>query len=366
MSANVSGFTIYPGLAGRVTINDSFSIFEDRYQPFFFMQSDSLYGTVTANNFEVWTPYDSVRRMTDSSKNRKNATSIFDGTGQSYSNIFSYIPMLGATISFLTGSDAGQTAHLTTYSANGKEVFLDRTVTPESNIEFEIFQTTQNNTGIAYQILDNLPYYANEKVFTLPVLYIKSVEEVDVTTGEVLSTLTPNVDYKFYCESSDSAKLRYSALEQNLIQFDPKWVGSGMRITYLGDPQIATVNQFVSSNTMKTANSDTLVKRMESTVIDVFCDVQGITSADASELIRQYINVKSSEDPVQSSDIISLLYKSGATYVNTETFNLSGYYLPPTVDGNMWQVVSSRTEILTPAHSTYIPGVIEVTSNLIG
>lgn len=352
--------TISPALSGNVFgLKDAFKVVRDNYQPFFFISNATRFGSEPTETFEVGTPMEPIRRMAEGTRGVFNSTNVTDPY-VNFSLNYANTPFAGSTISILDGVMSGQNRTMIQFSdANPRTASFSMSVT-NGTYKYEMKQMVQNLNQLEYNIIDNHDYYIN-KMFVLPVLYIKDISQIDPITGEVLNSLVPNSDFFFYTRSQDYMKLRYSAQEKNIIKFAPQWAQKGMRITYLGDPNITMVDQFVSNKVMRTTNNDMLVKRMESTVVDVYCQAQGISVSDATTAIEQYITTRSSADPVQTSDIISVLYSLGATYVNTETFLFKSYYLPPIYSGNMWVFnPGSRTEVLTPAHSAYIPGIVTV------
>lgn len=362
-SKDMSGYTITPALTGNVFGNiDKMQIVEDTYQPFFFIANETRYGSSTTEQFEIRSPIEPIRRMAEGNGNLQST--YLDDSATVFSNQFAQIPIAGSTVTMMNGPAVGVEVGLSSYSLNNKHrAYLSSAPSITGNGLYKIERKVQNLFQQEYQILDTHAYYANNKAFVTPVLFIRDVSQIDVVTGEILAQLTPNTDYWFYCKDNAVMQNRYSVKEQNVIRFLDKWKHKGMRVTYLGDPNIALVDGFVSDRNLRATNNDTLVKRMESTIVDVYCQVEGVDVALATDLIEQYITTRSSTDPVQASDFIGLLYLAGAKYINTDTLLMKSYYLPPVSNGQMWEYnPGSRTEIKTPAHSAYIPGVITVES----
>lgn len=358
------GVTLDKPITGNVFgAVDSYEVLKDRFQPFFLTKNETSFQEIPNQRYEIWTPMDTTRRMTEGSRATVDGLTLVEND-LDFSLTFANIPISNSTISFISGSNAGESALAISYTVSDPTIVnMNKSLVNSSDNQFEIYQNVQNLYQQEYQIIDQLDYY-QDNFFVKPIVNIQDVIEIDPITGEALGdSLVPNQDYFLYSRSEETKYTRYSADEKVILKFNESFKYKGMRITYIGDPSVTVVNQFVSKDLMRCTNNDTLVKRMESTIVNVSCEVEGITIEQAEEIISSYITVQKSEDPVQTSDIISLLYTSGATYVNTETFQLQSYYLPPTASGEMWTVnPSSRTEIRSSSHATYIPGIITVTT----
>lgn len=364
VSRTIWGVTLDQPIEGNVFGNvDTYEVHKDRFQPFFITSNETAFNAKPNQSFEIWTQMGTNRRMVEGT-NATTGTYNLTDNNVDFSSYFANVPVLGASISFVSGTNTGTQALATTYStADTSIIFMNKNLTGASNNNYEIYQNVQNNYQQEYQIIDQLDYYL-ENFFVKPIINIQSVIEIDPITGETIGTeLTPNSDYFLYSRNADLEYTRYSADEKILLKFDDSYRYKGMRITYLGDPMVSVVNEFATGDVMRITNNDTLVKRMESTLVNVECEIENLPIDVAEDIIDEYITTQKSENPIQASDIISLLYTSGATYVNTETFKMQSYYLPPVSSGNMWTVNPlSRTEVTSTNHATYIPGVITVTT----
>ena len=362
-----TGVVVSSPLTGNVFgLTDQFDILKDRFQPFFFIQNETRFKSQPNVNYEVWSPIDTIKRVTEGNGADTNVPESLYDANVSFDLLFSSlsgIPLLGSTVSFVAGANINTNVEAL-YVGSAHSISLATTIAPGTNNKYEIYHEMLNNNQITYNVLENYAYY-NDTFFVLPVLYIKEIVEIDPFTNEVLTDpLIPDVDYKLFARTSSDKSIRYTANEKLIIKFDPFWIFKAVKITYVADPLLTVVDQLVKSDVMRITNNDIMVKRMESTVVDITCEVSGIDATTAAEIINQYISTLNSTSSLKASDIISLLYQNGATYVNTERFTIQGFYLPPVSqeDVHMWTVfIGSRNEISTPKQASYIPGNITVT-----
>lgn len=233
--------------------------------------------------------------------------------------------------------------------------FVGTTAPPETEV-YEIVKRTQVSSNVSYRIVEEHSYYEDE-FFTLPMLAIRDIFTFDDISGTISDS--PLVFGSDYVVDVIDVGLRYSPSERIRIRFlDENLRFARCRIRYYSDPTISLVDSFVNGRENRITNNDSICKRMESTFIDVSLSLRGEISEDEAEtIINRYITTRSSSQAIEASDIISELYESGATYVNTETLQMSMTYYTST--GNVI-LESSRTVVGSGDTATYIPGSINV------
>lgn len=232
---------------------------------------------------------------------------------------------------------------------------------PSVSEKYEIKKATSLLSPVSYEINEDYSYYSGT-FFKLPILALRDITLIDSITGE-LST-TPLVEPTDFSLGIRKASERYSVLERPIIQFtDPvAFQFKQVRIRYYSDPNVKIVHDFCLDKANRITNNFLLVKRMESTFIEVSISVEGNVERQVIEdTINEYITTRKSQEPIEASDIIQKLYEVGITYVNTETLELKSIYY--TSDGQRIES-SSRTRVVSESTATYIPGVININLTL--
>jgi hypothetical protein len=232
---------------------------------------------------------------------------------------------------------------------------------PSGSEKYEIKKSTSLLAPLSYEIYEDYSYYSGT-FFRLPILALRDITLIDSETGELSST--PLVEPTDFSLGIRKASERYSVLERPIIQFsDPvAFQFKQVRIRYYSDPNIKIVHDFCMDKANRITNNFLLVKRMESTFVEISISVEGNVERQVVEdTINEYITTRKSQEPIEASDIIQKLYEIGITYVNTETLELKSIYY--TSDGQRIES-SSRTRIVSESTATYIPGVININLTL--
>jgi hypothetical protein len=177
---------------------------------------------------------------------------------------------------------------------------------------------TLTTPGYAAQ---SFSYYSGG-FMTLPVARVISVQELESETG------APSRDLPWTL-LLDEPGLRYSSKEVNTLQInDTDAIRRPIRVRYVADTSIATIDSFVNTPDNRVVNASQVVKRMESLVVNVSMKVRTTLSAEEISLnVASFINQRPSTQPLSKDAIIAHLYSTNAvSQIETETFTLTAIY----------------------------------------
>jgi hypothetical protein len=229
--------------------------------------------------------------------------------------------------------------------------------TPVQTEKYEIRKTVSLVHPVSFEIFEDYSYFGSD-FFKLPILAIRDITLIDPVTGQLSET--PLAEPTDFTLGVKGAGTRYSVEERAVIQFtDPDaFAYKQVRIRYYSDPNVKIVHDFCISPANRITNNYLLVKRMESTFVEIDISMEGnVEKQVAEDTINEYITTRKSAEPIEASDIIQKLYEIGVSYVDTETLNMKAIYY--TSDGQRLESVS-RTRIVSPSTATYIPGAINI------
>lgn len=195
-------------------------------------------------------------------------------------------------------------------------------------------------------------YYGSE-FFTLPLIRIESVQQLNPETLEAIA------DAPYTFEVGEEG-LRYSADERNsIIINNPDAVFQPIRVTYLADSSIEAINNYLNNPDTRVINSNQMAKRMETIAVSVSIQVRSTKSTtELTRMISNYIASLKSTDRLGKDGIIRFLYQENAvTYVDTGNLILSASYYR--FDGTVQQFVNASS-VFGSDSAAYLPTVITV------
>lgn len=195
-------------------------------------------------------------------------------------------------------------------------------------------------------------YYGRE-FFDLPVALIESVQQLNPQTLEAET----NVPFTLQVEEPG---LRYSPHERNtLIINDPEAVFQPLRVTYLADPIIRRIDEYVTDPDTRIVNSNYMAKRMETISVRVEITVRSdLTVGNLVSLISDYISNLRSTERLGKDGIIKFLYQRNAvSFIDTDQTTLSARYFK--FDGGI-QVFNNVSEVFGADTAAYMPSSIIV------
>lgn len=179
----------------------------------------------------------------------------------------------------------------------------------------------------------------------VPLMYIESVEKLDPLsgepTGEVLSGdggygyggygkggygVGGGADYKLVVEKP---VLRFSASEDNYIEFDGALVGTSVRITYKHASGIPPIQAFMDDRNNQSMTASLLAKHFIPIYVDGTSPISytipktsqatALSVEDMAELVKNFIDDVDEGEGLQLSSLVDLLYNNGAIRVSIDS-----------------------------------------------
>ena len=168
----------------------------------------------------------------------------------------------------------------------------------------------------------NLPLFEDNNPFRLPTLSILKIEQVDYEdSSKVELELIPSVNWVYV---SAEARGRYTQTEDDVVIIKgfeddgvtPAFVGRRIKITYVTNPDVPLIQDFVNSRTERDVTKDILIKPKKTAILDIELEFQGDrTAAQVDEIISEYIRNKGFGGTVTAHEIDTLLGLFGITDV---------------------------------------------------
>lgn len=219
------------------------------------------------------------------------------------------------------------------------------------------FQATERvvATAVSGSAIATFNYYSGG-FFTLPVVKIQEVALLDTESLQPLRKLP-------FTFQVDDAGLRYGHQETNrLIITEPGTdvVFKPIRITYVTDPSIETIDNYLNADDNRVLGSFTMAKRMETISVDIAVEVRSEKSeGELRNAVATYINTLSSTERVSKDGLIKHLYELRiVTFVNTDSMVLNGTYYQLTGEETVYTNVS---DIFGADTAAYLANVVSVT-----
>lgn len=345
----------------------SYTIIHDTMNPFVIVTSE-----IPFEIHEV--PYISDRRSEGLYGNCISSSFSFTDSTVNFIEIFSGVDPDGYELYILEGTHARTEPYIIQSVSNATSLIIKNTTiqdtenfnvsgfigfsSPSDTEKYEIKKSVKLLHPVNYEIYEDYSYYGTD-FFKLPILALRDIYRIDSVTGEL--DKDPLIEGTDYVLGVKEASTRYSIFERIFIQFidTVKFRYEKIRVRYYSDPNVKLVHDFAMSAANRITNNSILIKRMESTFVEIDITLEGNVELQSIEdTINEYITTRKSKEPIEASDIIQKLYDLGITYVDTETLRLRSIYY--TSDGQRL-ASESRTRVVSASTATYIPGAINIT-----
>jgi hypothetical protein len=164
-------------------------------------------------------------------------------------------------------------------------------------------------------------YYA-DTYFQLPIVKITDVQLLDSSSLQPIRSVA-------FSLRVDDAGLRYSNRETNtLVVNDDDAILQPLRVTYVTDSIVASVNNYLNTDDTRVLNCNQLAKRMETFSVSVSVRVRStLAQAEIASIVASYINSRRSTVKLTKADIIKDLFdRPEISYIDLASFTLSGVY----------------------------------------
>lgn len=236
-------------------------------------------------------------------------------------------------------------------------------------------------------------------ITNVPVMKVKSIEVLDPSTGEPTGTfLDTSGGYgqggygvgpygigtgPEWLLRVVTANLRFSSSEENYIDISKAYTGFSLRVVYDYAPQISEYQTYVENDLNRVETADLEVKHFIPVFVDTVTPItykvlasnaSALSATDMQTAVEDLIDTVPIGTSLELSDIVDLLYNSGASQVGLgfslkgEIHNTDGTieFITSTDDGEL--TVPTRTvagtelpqtdKPLTPNIAHFIPGNI--------
>jgi hypothetical protein len=302
-------------------------------------------------------------------------------------NWFALGVQVGHKLVVLDSPDAGEYSIIQIVDSNTFEI--DTSITNRTGIQYGIdglaitndfhiggkVDTYIDSTGLEEKIVVLAPAnevnpvrtvdpgnYEGGIVFSLPVVGIKRIVEIDPSTREELATLDEGTDYVFETEDPNT---RYSPNELSditLLETNPLapkyYIGSTLQVEYYADEQVQAIQTFMDNELNRVVTADMLCRRCVPTFVDLEIRYEGDAEEDDIEnVVREFIDGVSIGADLEVSDIISTVYFFNVNFVETP-MTIDAY--THNVDGTI-NHQQSEDRVSIPRTSKYVPRDITAT-----
>ena len=178
----------------------------------------------------------------------------------------------------------------------------------------------------------------------VPFMYISSIEELDVVSGEPTGTVLEGsggfgwggfgmgafgvgegIDYWFVVEEPT---LRHSELDDCFIEVAASFVGEAVRVNYYYASAIPPIQAFMDDRDEQSMTASLLARHFIPVFVDSTTDIRydieaadvetALTSDEMMELIEDFINDVDEGNPLELTDLVDVFYDNGAVFVNLE------------------------------------------------
>lgn len=186
----------------------------------------------------------------------------------------------------------------------------------------------------------------------VPIVQITRLELLDPMTLDSLELDIPSNKWSLVVNNPAT---RFSILEDNQIELHPDYIGTTVKIHYKWVPEIDALQDWVENSDNRVVCADLLVKHFMPCFVDFSVAYYGPEEYPEMEtMFRKLIEDLDSTKPLQASDLITICYDLGATYVVTpftiraELHNTDGTIV----------ITESDTEIVTERTAHFLPNKI--------
>jgi hypothetical protein len=169
----------------------------------------------------------------------------------------------------------------------------------------------RDENGVRFQIIRS--YYEDAIPFDNPVINGVSAALIDPISGDELSQLVFGVDFYLINENPNT---RFSPFQDILFQFDLSFVGSTVRIRYLGDETVLSVQNFADAGQERVLTASILAKEAWPAQVDTTLSYRGdVDPAVLEPIIEDFVESSPLGGTIQKSDLTAFLYSFGVTFV---------------------------------------------------
>jgi len=210
---------------------------------------------------------------------------------------------------------------------------------------------------------DELAYYEGGVAFDLPVVGINRIFEIDPSTREqVGDDLELGVDYQI---NVLDPLFRYSSVETTQIQLLETdsgaaryFIGSTLQVDYYADELVDSTQKYISNTLNRVITADIISRRAVPSFVDVTMEYRGtIKESDLENVLREYIDGIGIGQPLQASDMVSVMYFFNVEFVAL-AFSITGE--THAVDGTVTTETTDK-ELVIDRTVKFIPRTITVT-----
>ena len=188
----------------------------------------------------------------------------------------------------------------------------------------------------------------------LPIMLIKEIVTID-GAGNELVTLTPLVDWEFIVYKED---LRFSAREENYIEFRTGLIGSNVRVKYYTFEDIATADIMLQSLLNKPTAYDVMARSMIPYDLFITIDIVGsLSNAEIINHIYEYI-MNTHHISISMSDIniylqgIEGIDDANVTALSAQKHELDGSVTPIASSGGSISLTNTEIEQFVTVNDT--------------
>lgn len=244
------------------------------------------------------------------------------------------------------------------YHIGGKvDIYLDSTGLTTSTVVLAPAQEINEVSETA------LPYYEGGIAFTLPLVGINQIIEIDPSTREQIGDAL--IEGSDYVINVADPLYRYSTKEVvtiQLLETDPGaplyFIGSTLQVDYFSDSVVNDVQEFADNELNRVITADILVRRCVPSFVDITLEYRGdIDEAELVAVVSDFVDKVNIGQPLAASDIVSVVYYFNVNFV-VLSFNMSAE--THNVDGTITTTVST-SEIDVDRTVKFVPRTIDVT-----
>lgn len=216
--------------------------------------------------------------------------------------------------------------------------------------------------------------FENNTGFLSPVIAITKVELIDAVSDEqVLMELIPGTHYsvvradmrgRFTETENDMLVVRGSENPIDPLTNQPSevsvplFIGQRLRVTYVTNPDINTIQEFVDSSSQRDVTKDILVKPPALLPVDVEIRCSGSASVtDIQTIISNYINQLGFGEALMASDLVTILTHFGVSSVQLP---ISLKARRETGDGST-RFLEANDQLTPDTIERFLAGTIDVT-----
>jgi hypothetical protein len=151
----------------------------------------------------------------------------------------------------------------------------------------------------------------------VPIIDLIELRVIDPISHEPTDLVIPTNKYALNV-ANNKVDERYSIYEEMTLTLDNDYVGSDVRMTFKWAPEIIQVHNFCLSDNNRVLCEDIRVKHMVPVFLSMQINYKSVIELDEAAIItaiKSFINTFLPEDEFQVSDIIDIMYRYAADFV---------------------------------------------------